>query len=633
MKYLMLVLIMATFISNGQEADSLRRIIPQLEESDTNKVHAIVDLAAIHYHDNLDTSRLLLTQALVIARKQNYKRGEGFSNTGLSGYFFQKGDLDSALIYANRGAKILESINDKQHILAAYNNMALIYNNMEKPDEAIGLYLKIFRIIESNPPSIQHMAICNNLAVAYGNKKSLVESKKWFQKVSAYAEKMQHPMGLVYGYNGTAGVNIELQEFGDAISNSQKGLDLSLEHGMDKTAIEAYQNLGKVYVRLGQYNKAISYLDKGLTLAKKIGSKRNLEVIYNELSTSYENLQNYTRALDYNKLYHQTKDSVFAEDKVKLIEDLEKKYETAELKRKQSEIEFANQKLERENELNALKTQKLSQAKELADLKANRNRNLLFGAIALSIILGFGGALYFSQYKSRKRAELARLELEESNKRLQIENQFKESELKAIKAQMNPHFMFNALNSIQEYIILNKKDLASDYLGKFADLMRLYLNQSNENLIELEDEIKTLHLYIELEALRQEDLVFAIKCESNELLEVKIPPMLIQPYVENAIKHGLWHKKNDKKLKILFYKKNELLNIEIIDNGIGIEASKRINARKHKHKSFSMQANKTRLDIIQDRHKNKLSIQTIDISEGGEIKGTKVTLQIPLNLG
>jgi LytS/YehU family sensor histidine kinase len=401
---------------------------------------------------------------------------------------------------------------------------------------------------------------------------------------------------------------------------------------MDKTVIESYQNLGVAYGKMENFAASNDYLNKGLALAEKNNTKQNLVVIYQQLASNYEQSGNYKKALGYTDLYHNLKDSIFNQNKVELIEELEKKYETAELKAAQSQLELEKEQYIKEAELDAIKNDQLIQEKELESLRAKRNQNYLITSIIIAIIVAAAGLLYFFQFKKRKQAELNHVELSEQNKRLQVENQYKDSELKAIKAQMNPHFIFNALNSIQDYIILNEKELASDYLGMFADLMRLYLDQSDQNLISVAEEIKSLKLYIELEALRQDGIEFEVKCNDEDLLQVELPPMLIQPYVENSIKHGLWHKKGDKQLTVSFYEENEMLHCEVLDNGIGITESKRINENRPKHRSFSTDANKNRLQIIQEKHGNDLSIEMTECRQGVEITGTKVIIKIPLNL-
>ncbi len=187
---------------------------------------------------------------------------------------------------------------------------------------------------------------------------------------------------------------------------------------------------------------------------------------------------------------------------------------------------------ERENKLN----RKLVETE-----RSNTRRKVLLGWIAAIIILvSLGGIFYFSGRNKMKREKLKqKLQLE------QLTNQLNQSRLGMLRTQMNPHFIFNALNSIQEYIVLNKTDLASSYLGKFADLMRAYLDQSKEEFISLQEEIDTLTTYLEVEQIRFEDsLKTHLSVDGGIPTEsVMLPPILLQPYVENAIKHGLLHKR------------------------------------------------------------------------------------------
>jgi hypothetical protein len=213
-------------------------------------------------------------------------------------------------------------------------------------------------------------------------------------------------------------------------------------------------------------------------------------------------------------------------------------------------------------------------------------------------------------------------------KQLTLEKQLKTSEITAIKAQMHPHFVFNALNSIQDLILLKDIRNSNLYLGKFADLMRKTLEFSSQNFISLKEEIEILQLYLELEKLRfVEDLFAEIQCDlsEEELFGRSIPSMLIQPYVENAIKHGLLHKQGGKTLIVHFYMEEEVLVCEVVDNGIGRKKSEEIQLRRSKsYQSFSTKANKKRIDLIKESSNVRIDLNITDLYKDSEPCGTKV---------
>lgn len=221
--------------------------------------------------------------------------------------------------------------------------------------------------------------------------------------------------------------------------------------------------------------------------------------------------------------------------------------------------------------------------------------------------------------------------------RIQRSNQLAElnaSKLTALQSQMNPHFMFNALNSIQEYIMLNERKLAGKYLGKFADLMRIYLEFSQAKFVSLSDEINALTLFLELEKLRFEDsLSYNISVDQDVELACSIPAMLIQPYVENALKHGLLHKEADKQLELSFEvdSSGKAVICTIEDNGIGRDRSMEINQhRDPNHKSFATSATKQRLRLINQELDTKIGERTVDLFDADKNPvGTRVILTIP----
>lgn len=247
--------------------------------------------------------------------------------------------------------------------------------------------------------------------------------------------------------------------------------------------------------------------------------------------------------------------------------------------------------------------------------------------ITLLILLSFGLVVLFY----RNKLAVQEKEKELALKKAKFENELAILKLENLKSQMNPHFIFNALNSIQEYIVLSQKDLASSYLAKFADLIRAYLDHSSKGYISLNEEIECLDIYLQLEKLRFEEK-FSYKINSSENnKEVKIPTMLIQPYVENAIKHGLLHKKEDRVLEIFFeiMEEEQMLKCVVLDNGIGRKRASQL--RNKKHQSFATKATQNRLELLNFGKERKIGVTIDDLmNEKKEPIGTKVILLIPI---
>ncbi|MBX2903565.1 MAG: histidine kinase [Chitinophagales bacterium] len=236
-----------------------------------------------------------------------------------------------------------------------------------------------------------------------------------------------------------------------------------------------------------------------------------------------------------------------------------------------------------------------------------------------------------AQLQGKYEAEKRETELRELKiKQQQTELERSESELKAIKAQMNPHFIFNALNSIQEMFFIGDKRLANEHLGKFSQLTRDILKASGKQFITLAEETEMLTKYLELEGLRfEKDFSFRISVNDEDAADdILLPPMLIQPYVENAIRHGLLHQAGEKKIAVRFHfdEEKSLLACAVEDNGIGRAASAKINAHRNPlHESFSTSANAKRLELLNQNREEKIGVQYEDLQQG-----TRVLLTIPI---
>ncbi|VXB44159.1 conserved hypothetical protein [Flavobacterium sp. 9AF] len=246
------------------------------------------------------------------------------------------------------------------------------------------------------------------------------------------------------------------------------------------------------------------------------------------------------------------------------------------------------------------------------------------------VIVILASSLMYQNYKNQKKAKEQQLTLEKTK----IERELLFSQLENLRSQMNPHFIFNALNSIQEYIMTNEKDMASTYLVKFSRLIRMYLDHSRTQEVILENEINALQLYLDLEKDRFEDSLDYTIIFSNELIKqsIYIPSLFIQPYVENAIKHGLLHKISNRKLEIKFYLLKTILFCEVFDNGVGrIEGQKIKNARPENHQSFATSANEKRVDLLNKTRKNKIKVTIHDLyNKENQACGTKVIIEIPI---
>ncbi|WAC40293.1 sensor histidine kinase [Pedobacter sp. SL55] len=251
--------------------------------------------------------------------------------------------------------------------------------------------------------------------------------------------------------------------------------------------------------------------------------------------------------------------------------------------------------------------------------------------VCLLVLLAITIAYILYRYQIKKNNLVNQQKLD----RISLENNLNQSKLKAIKSQMNPHFFYNALNTIQSYILANDKRQAVSYLSKFANLTRTILEMSEKDEVSLAEEIKTIGFYLDIEKARFDaDFDYQITevgITSRE--DIKLPSMLLQPYLENAIKHGLLHKEGHKYLNITFTKTSERLVVAIEDNGIGRKKSMALNQIKQsKYKSFATAALQSRIELLNKNKTEKILIQYFDkVGENQQSTGTVVVIELPLN--
>jgi ligand-binding sensor domain-containing protein/anti-sigma regulatory factor (Ser/Thr protein kinase) len=237
------------------------------------------------------------------------------------------------------------------------------------------------------------------------------------------------------------------------------------------------------------------------------------------------------------------------------------------------------------------------------------------------------------KYKRKLEISLKELQLTEmKQKTFELEQKALALEMKTLRAQMNPHFIFNSLNSVNRFILQNNRNEASAYLTKFSKLIRMILQHSQEQLIPLENELDALKLYLELESIRFENrFEFKTSVQSSiETAEVKVPPLIIQPYAENAIWHGLMHKESKGRLDIEITAEGHYLFISITDDGVGREKAAGLESRPDNHKSIGMRLTQERIRNLGQGTEDAY-VQVFDLTNpDGSPAGTEVTIKIPL---
>jgi LytS/YehU family sensor histidine kinase len=246
-----------------------------------------------------------------------------------------------------------------------------------------------------------------------------------------------------------------------------------------------------------------------------------------------------------------------------------------------------------------------------------------FRVLGTLLLTGLAALLYRARVRQIRREERLQSEFNQRIAR---------TEMAALRAQMNPHFVFNCLSSINRFILVNKPDEASVYLTKFSRLIRLILDNSRTETVPLNKELEALKLYIEMEQMRFFDR-FEYEINIDPALQtehLEVPPLLIQPFVENAIWHGLMHQKTAGKLQIKVYPEGKRLCIEVEDNGVGRQKAMELKTRSATvHKSLGMKVTAERLEVINQLYGTSAAVETVDLVDAaGQALGTRVLIRL-----
>ncbi|HCD52866.1 MAG TPA: hypothetical protein DEQ34_10485 [Balneolaceae bacterium] len=617
-------LLCVAFIQTGSaqtatlSKDSLEYIVNHHLEEDTIRVNALIDLQEYYLVDEFEAGKVYIEEALSISKKINYQTGIGFSSNALSSYFLRRGEQDSALFYTLEAIEVFESINEDQNIYAAYNNLGLIYKNKGEYEKAVEIYKRMLDRLDGREITPSFAIVYFNIASIYEAQNDWENYEPCIQKMLETSKELNFTPGIIEAELGLAKVAMNNGNNAEAFNLANSVLTLAQDSGeMAQTAARAFYILGDIYYSERDFRKAIFNYEQSLEIYEELNSLHYAAEIYLKLSDLYRDISAFDKALKHRITYHHIQDSLNSLERVALIEELQTKFETERIKREKETAELENLKLAEEN---------------------RKGRGILFGVVGLLGFVVMASGFYTRQQKLKKQNELATLQLEESEKRLAIEKKKREAELSAIRSQLNPHFIFNLLNTIQGLSVNGDRSAANKALNNVAVMMRMILKHSQEAFIPLRSELDLIRIYLEAEQLRFGDRIsFEIMMDEEVEDEfITIPPMLIQPYVENAIKHGLMHKTEPGKIEVhIHYLGEDMLEIIVEDDGIGRKRAAEIKyLNPGEHNTFSTKANQDRIENLAKESDSEARVEIIDkYSETGNPAGTKVRILIPTNLG
>jgi sensor histidine kinase YesM len=619
MKYIIIFfcfLGLITPLKASAQPDSLLQNIAQYKKQDTNRVNLLVDYCIANIFTGDKKALKFAKEAYDLARKLKFTSGETAALNCLGNFYYQQAIYDKAVVYYTQALRIAEKENNNNNIVIGKSNLASLYTRIGQQQKALKAFKEADTILLKMGAGLSQnrAAILTNMGAAYSSLGDHKQAVMYHQKVLNICEKLNISYGIALS-RGNIGEELNsLGKYKEALVYLIPSVAISKENGFSKLLGSAYKNIGEAYFKLNQLNEAIKYLKNALQIAKKDNDQNTLLKINKTLLEAYEKQGDFKRAYQSTLDYIAVKDSVYGKEKEQIIADVSTKYET---EKKEATIRNLNQK------------QKIT---ELQSAQKNIYIYSIIGAFIAVVAIAY---FLFSRYKIKQKNHLLQTKLVEAEKLLLAEKKVTESELKALKSQMNPHFIFNALNSIQEQFMYGDKLVANEHLSNFTYLTRQILDVSGKKSISLSTEIEILTKYLELEKMRfQQD--FSYQIHVGEDLDddyLKIPPMLIQPLVENSIKHGLMHKSGDKYLEIVFRLTDDEAYIlcAITDNGIGRVASAQMKVNQQKHESFSTNAIAQRLELLNPTLSLKEIFNYTDLKDEQDLSiGTKVEMMIPV---
>lgn len=570
--------------STREHVDSLRVVIKEYDKEDTLYVNLRISYASHSFFVTPSDTSLInyLEKTLEISEQLNYQKGIALSfiNLGII-YSQQRSDPYTAIDYYHRALAVI----DKNEKLEKYTanillNIGLIYYEQEEYEKAIVVYKQGLIKHTDSRHKATALSTLGNIYGIINKKDSAIYYYRLAEKIN---RENKNYLFLANDLSNMSLILHSMEKTEEALHDIMEALKLTEQWQLDYVKPTVYLNAAMIYMGTGKLKDAEKYALQSLELEASSDNLFIKKSIWGTLSEVYEAKGDYKAALYAYKNYY------------KLTDSLTNQNRRSEITRKVMQYEYD-------------KRQALADA-EIVQQKLVKNFTLGGSGAALLLFV----FIFWGVRKQQK--------IKAEQKELLLKAKISETELKALRAQMNPHFIFNSLNSIADYIHKNDPKSADYYLAKFAKLMRGILENSEEKEIPLSEEIKTLELYLQLEAARLKNkFTYEIIIEEGIHPDITmVPPLILQPFVENSIWHGLSKKEGNGQLLVKITKAGNLLSLKIEDDGIG-----RKNTESHT-KSYGMKLTQERIALF-----DKLKNPGVDVLVTDLEKGTRVEIKLPL---
>jgi len=525
-----------------------------------------------------------------------------------------EGKYDSAVHFFLKALAIDESMGNDEKSANSLNNIANIYWELERFDDALDYYNRALSIYENSGNEKETGDILGNIGLIYRSKNNYEKALEYYNKSLAIDRKYGNRLSEAINLQNIAVLYTKTNDTDKAMEFMMASNALSRKIDDQIGVLYTDHGIATIYFDRGDYDKAITALQSALLLAQKLNIKEEIKDLYESLALAYEKKNGFKTALEYRKKFEVAKDSLSGESFATRIKELEVKYES---EKKDKRITL----LAKEKELQA------TESKRQATLK-----NAFIIGFLLVVLLA--SVITYSLRQRMKSQALLASKMAELNDAT-FKQRLGELEMKALRAQINPHFLFNCMNSINRMILSGDNENASIYLTKLSKFVRLILENTESNRVSLESELSLVESYIQMEELRFKGRIdYEITVDQSvETDNAYLPPMVLQPFVENAIWHGLMHKEKDRpgQIKIGVKENNEALICTIEDNGVGRIRSQELQDKNmFKTKSMGIKITEDRLKLLTKKRWKEL-IRIVDLKDAYDTAmGTRVEISIPL---